>query len=520
MEFACNRERPRVVSTSVRPIRFLSPLSFLLCVSAAFAGPTFNETIAPLIHQNCSSCHRPGEAAPFSLITYDEVKKKAKTMRKAMEKHYMPPWHPVDAGIDFAHNRRLSDEQIAMFDAWIEAEMPEGDSAAAVKPEFTEGWRLGEPDLILSMEEAYAVAADGPDIYRNFCLPIGNDEQKWVKAVELRPSARGVVHHSLFFLDTSGTARERDGQDGQPGFKGMAFRRAGALGGYVPGVTPRFLPDDLALPLPKGSDLVLSTHFHPSGKAEMEKSVVGIYFADGPPSQTLVNIQIPPAFGRGMKIDIPAGESDYRVSDSFELPADVEAISVGGHAHYVCKDMKMTAKLPDGEILTLLHIDDWDLNWQDRYEFAERIPLPAGTVLTTELVYDNSDDNPDNPFYPAQRIRWGHESTDEMGSVTLAVVPAEGTSSEQLQRAARMKQVEVVGAVLGEFRGNFGEILADRIVKMDANGDGRIQESEIPPRWRARTLRNHDLNRNNVIDESELTDLLETVRSWTRLPES
>ena len=345
-------------------------------------------------------------------------------------------------------------------------------------------------------------------------------EDKWVKAVELRPSARGVVHHSLYFLDSTGTARQSEGQDGKPGFRGMAFRRTGSLGGYVPGVTPRRLPDDLALPLPAGSDLVLSTHFHPSGKAETEKSVVGIYFADGPPSKPLVNIQIPPAFGRGAGIDIPAGESNYQITDSFTLPVAVEAISIGGHAHYVCKDMKMTAKLPDGAVLTLLHIDDWDLNWQDRYEFADRIHLPAGTELTTELIYDNSEDNPDNPFFPPKQIRWGRESTDEMGSVTLAVVPAEGSDPKQLQRAARMKQVAVIGAVAKDMRGNIVEVLAERIKQLDVNGDGKVQEAEIPPRFRARVLRNFDHNQDRAIDQTEVTDLLETVRSRGQIPEA
>ena len=150
-----------------RSFAFLSIL--VLVPLAAQAEYNFNEHVAPLVHENCASCHRIGEAAPFALITYDEVKKKAKTMRRAMTKRYMPPWHPADTEIDFAHIRELSDDQIAMFDAWVEAGMPEGDPAAAPEPPaFTKGWSLGEPDLILSMEEAYPVSADGPDVYRNF----------------------------------------------------------------------------------------------------------------------------------------------------------------------------------------------------------------------------------------------------------------------------------------------------------------------------------------------------------------
>src|SRR5262249_22205228 len=163
---------------------------------------------------------------------------------------------------------------------WSETAMAEGDPAKLPKlPEFPEGWQLGKPDLVVRMDRSFAVPADGPDVYRNFVLPLNLPEDKWVTAVEVRPSARKVVHHVLFFLERSGTARKLDGQDGQTGFRGMGFRRTGGLGGWAVGATPRKLPEGLAMPLPKGSDLVLQTHFHPAGKADEEQTTVGLYFA-------------------------------------------------------------------------------------------------------------------------------------------------------------------------------------------------------------------------------------------------
>ena len=476
---------------------------------------TFHEDIAPLIHQRCTECHRPGESAPFSLINYDDVAKRSKTIEAVIDDRYMPPWHPVPGFGEFANTRRLSDDEIALYHQWVAAGKPEGDPAKAQEPpKFPQGWQTGEPDLILTMAEAFPVPADGPDIYRNFVLPLDLPEDKWVKAVELRPQARSVVHHVLFFLDTSGTARKKNGEDGKPGFRGMGFRSAGSLGGYVPGSTTRPLPGDLALPLPKGADLILASHFHPSGKAEMEKMTVGIYFADKEPSRKLYEIQVPPAFGRGAGIDIPAGKKDYRVEDTFTLPVDAEAIRVSGHAHYVCQEMKMTAKLPDGSEIPLLYIDNWDLDWQDSYEFKEPVQLPAGTVVKSVLIYDNSAENPDNPFDPPRRIRWGRESTDEMGSISLLAVPAVGQDPKKLTQANRQNQAKVLAELGREVRGGrLLERLPEVMRGLDKNSDGKLQKTEMPERFRNLLFDRLDADGNSELSKEELQTLRDFLNS-------
>lgn len=499
--------------TAIRHVSLLGVFTALPFLPLA-ASPevTFSDHIAPFVHENCTSCHRPGEAAPFSLISYNDVRKRSKTIQRVLEQRYMPPWHPVPGHGEFAGERRLPEEEIARFNAWVEAGKPEGDpSRTPAPPKFPEGWQLGEPDLVVRMDRSYEVPADGADIYRNFVVPLDLDEDKWVKAVELRPAARSVVHHVLFFLDDSGTARTLDGKDGKAGFKGMGFRVSGSLGGYVPGSTSGPLPQDLALPLRKGSDLVLATHFHPSGKSETEQLTVGLFFADKAPSKTLVGVQVPPGFGRGMGIDIPPGENNYRVVDSFTLPVDVEAIAVNGHAHYVCREMKMTAALPDGEVKPLLFIDDWDLNWQSRYNFKEPVSLPAGTVLTTELIYDNSEGNPDNPFSPPRRVKWGRESTDEMGSITLQVTAADESQSKLLLAATRFDQSRVGGNAVANGIAKLLDNLPALVKQGDANRDGRLQESEAPQRLRDRLFDNWDADKNGELDEAELKALYQLI---------
>jgi hypothetical protein len=491
---------------------------FLFTLGSALAtesSPTFTEDIAPIVHARCTQCHRPGEAAPFSLIDYDDVKKRSKTIERVINDRYMPPWHPVAGHGDFVGERRLSEDELMLFKRWVESGKPEGNPDRMPNPPaFQDGWQLGEPDLVLEMSAPYEIPADGPDLYRNFAIPLDLPEDKWVKAIELRPRARSVVHHVLYFLDDSGTARRLDGKDGRPGFKGMGFRVSGRLGGYVPGAAPEQLPGDFAYPLPKGSDLVLQSHFHPVGKSEVEQFTIGIFFADTAPSKQLISLQVPPGFGRGMNIDIPPGEDNYRVEDSFTIPVDAEAHTIGGHAHYLCREMRMTATYPDGTSKSLLYIDDWDLNWQDRYTFKNPVPLPAGTVLKTELIYDNSEKNPDNPTIPPVRVKWGRESTDEMGSVTVMVTADRESELANLQRSNRAGPANLGGDVLGQVIGKalLGN-LPQVVQRMDANTDGKLQAREIPLRIRPRLMDRLDLDKNSELSASELQALYDWAKA-------
>ena len=446
-------------------------------VTPSAQGPvTFSEHVAPIVFANCTPCHRPGEAAPFSLMSYRDVRPLAKAIASATASRAMPPWKAGPSDYPFAGARQLSVDQIGTIQRWVADGALEGDPARTPPlPRFTAGWQLGPPDLTVSMEQAFEVPARGPDVYRNFVLPLNLERDTWVRAIDFRPSARGAVHHSLFFLDVTGASRERDASDPLPGFPGGmggtrvtgtgrgrgAFgallagrgasnddslaRATGSLGGWALGGRALELPSGLAFFAAKGSDLILSTHFHPSGKVEHEKSTVGLYFASSPPTQAFTTIQLPPVFGVFEGLDIPPDEAHYTIKDSFVIPVDVRAFSVGAHAHYLGKQMQLTATLPGGTTKTLLRIDDWDFSWQERYRFADFVSLPKGTRLDAELSYDNSSANKRNPSRPPVRVSWGEESTDEMGSIGLQVIAASAADLPQLRQAflAHVRQAAV-----------------------------------------------------------------------------
>lgn len=495
---------------------------------------TFSEHVAPIVHSRCTICHRQGQSGPFQLLTFEEVRDRAATIQAVVHDDYMPPWKPVNTDVHFSNDRRLTPQERKLLDKWVAGGMPAGDLETIDPPTFPGGWSLGEPDLVLKMERSFQVPAAGPDIYRSFVFPTNLTEDRWVKAVEVRPSARGVVHHALFFIDQTQAARRDDGQDGQPGFTGMKFLRAGGLkrigqlsnlmlSAYVPGAMPNRLPGDLAVRLPGNSDIVMQTHFHPSGKKESEQTEIAIYFADRAPSRQLTAIQLPPMFGRFSGLDVPAGQSDYEIGQSFTLPVGVEAIAVTGHAHYICREMEMLATLPEGRVITLLKIDDWDLDWQDQYQFADPVPLPAGTRIDARIVYDNSADNPENPFSPPERIRWGRESTDEMGSVTLRVVAQDEDELPQLQLATREMFKDLIrqtpnGLLNTRFAGMIGKPTFQKtmLAFLDRNKDGSLQASEFPERARRQFMIFADTDNNDVVDQKELSIALKQLERLRR----
>jgi mono/diheme cytochrome c family protein len=429
--------------------RLVSALLLALPLAARAASAndpvTFNSQIAPIIYQNCASCHRPGEAAPFSLLSYQDVARKGKTIVKATTTRYMPPWKPEPASFPYRDERRLTEDQIGLIKTWVDQGMPEGNKTTApAPPQFTSGWQLGEPDMIVEMPAAFHVPAEGPDIYRNIPVQLGLTEDKWITAIDMKPSARAVVHHVLYFADGNGRVHERAQQGAEPGFSGM--RAGGAaipLGGWAVGAQPHFFPEGLALQVPAKADLVVQYHFHPTGKPEAEKSRIGLYFAKKAPDRTLTRIQLPPHYSLFSGLDIAAGDKDFVLRDSYTLPTAVDGVGVGAHAHYLATQMKMTATLPDGSVKTLLLIEDWDFAWQDRYYFKNFVPLPKGTKLDAEIHWNNSAENPRNPSNPPVRVVWGEESKDEMGSISLIAVPHEETDLSALRRdlARRSRQL-------------------------------------------------------------------------------
>ena len=470
------------------------PIALLALAAACFArdplpeNVTFTEHIAPILFSKCAMCHRPGEIAPFSLLTFGDAKKRSKQLAEITTERTMPPWHADRDSPPFHNDRSLDERQIALLAAWHRTGSAEGDPAKLPPPpKFAEGWAMGTPDVELKMPEAYEIAPDGRDEYRNFVLPLNFEEDKWISAIELRPSANGVIHHVLLFLDTDGSAAKRDAQDPKPGYRGFVSLGQTYVVGWAPGAGPLMLPKDLAWRFPKGANLVLQTHISPNGKPAREATSVGLRFAKEPPEHAYTTVQLPPQFGILNGIQIPPGEKNYTIRDSFILPIDCEAFAVAAHAHYLGKRLSMTATLPDGTQHNLLKVTDWDFAWQEQYLYKQRIPLPKGTRLETEVVWDNSADNPRNPAKTHVPIHWGIASADEMGSVTVCVVPQKSEDIEVLRTALADHIADVmIDATqlkrdLPEGLGKRLEPVAALLKGFDKNADGQLDNEERVP---------------------------------------
>ena len=395
---------------------------------------TFSRDVAPIVFQNCSPCHRPGESGPFSLLTYTDVRKRARQIVEVTESRYMPPWKPEPGYGEFLGARGLSAGQIVLLRRWVDRGAPEGDPEdLPALPSWPEGWQLGEPDLEVEMPQPYTLPAGDGDVFRNFVIPLPLDGRRYVKAVELRPGNPRLVHHAVIMMDPTGAARKRAASEPEPGFGGMDVgevqRPGGHFLGWAPGTMPYAVSDSLAWVLEPGADLVLQLHMLPSGKPETVQVRVGFFFSEKAPTH------IPLLLRLGRKdIDIPAGASQYAIADSYLLPAAVDVLTVYPHAHYLGETMEAYATLPDGDTQWLLRIDDWDFNWQDYYRYARPVSLPRGTTVHMRYTYNNSRANPRNPHDPPQRVRYGTQSWDEMGDLIIQVLPPTRADGDRLRR--------------------------------------------------------------------------------------
>ena len=399
----------------------------------AQAGPpvTFNRDVAPILYANCTTCHRPGESGPFSLLTYDDAKQRAGLISAVTTSHVMPPWQPESEEGEFEGERRLEPREIDTFRRWVEDGLQEGSPAdRPTAPIFTDGWQLGAPDVIVTMPVPFAVPADGPDVFRNFVLPIPLTARRYVRAIEFRPGNARVLHHARILLDDSGEVRRLDGKETAPGFPGMDVPGARFPDGHFLGWAPGKGPEREAYqwPIEAGTDFIVQMHLKPTGRPETVRASIGLYLTDEAPRRTPLLLRL------GSKtIDIPAGENHYEITDRFELPVDVTVLSVSSHAHYLAKEMFVRATMPNGKSATLLHIPNWNFNWQDEYQYTQPVALPRGTIIEMHYRYDNSVDNPHNPSSPPRRVVFGSQTTDEMGELLVQVL------TKNLEDASRLR---------------------------------------------------------------------------------
>jgi Flp pilus assembly protein TadD len=414
--------------------------------SAKAAPLTYTKDIAPLVNDRCAMCHHPTGSAPFSLLTYADVKRRATQIADVAKTRFMPPWKADPDNGPFIGQHPLTDAEIAMIQQWVEAGTVEGDARdlpaalrqAQGKRAWTEAWQLGAPDLVVSLPQPYTLQADGTDVFRIFVIPLPVDRVRFVRGLEFRPGNPKVVHHANIRVDRTTASRALDEADPGPGYSGLIPHSAqypdGHFLGWTPGQIAPLLPKDLAWRLDRDTDLVVQIHMQPSGKRELVQPSIGLYFGDQPPSRTPAMLRI----GR-QSIDIPAGEQQYTITDSYTLPVDVEVEAVQPHAHYRARDVRGDARLPDGTVKTLIHIKDWDFRWQHVYRYGSPLRLPKGTTLSMRYVYDNSPANLRNPEHPPKRARWGQRSSDEMGDLWIQVLTRDEADLEKLSADFRPK---------------------------------------------------------------------------------
>ena len=421
------------------PILLFSLIAVRAVAAASPAKVTFYRQIAPIVYANCTPCHRPGESGPFSLVTYEDVRRRALQVAAVTKRRFMPPWLPEPGHGNFAEERRLTDLQIQLIQAWVAQGAVAGSAAhAPAPPKFSSEWQRGTPDLILRVARPYHLYAEGPEVFWNFILPVPITTTRWVKAMEVRPGNPRVFHHANVILDRSGATRRQETSPGA-GFPGMdltveetTFDPDGHFLSWKPGSEPIVEPDGMAWRADPGMSLVLNVHLRPTGKPETISPEIGLYFTDKPQVKFPMLIQLE---HDGM-IDIPAGAKDFLVTDDFRVPIDVNVLAIYPHAHYLGKLLEGYATLPDGTRKWLIRIPDWDLGWQGVFRLKEPLLLPSGTVVSMRYHYDNTPENPRNPNRPPKEVRGGNQATDEMGHLWLQVLPvAEGDQRAVLQQA-------------------------------------------------------------------------------------
>ena len=375
---------------------------------------TYSEHIAAILQNNCQTCHRHGEVAPFTLTDYGDAKAWATEIAVYTESRLMPPWKPAPGYGHFKNERRLTDSQIELIARWVDAGAPPGDlNAVPTAPEFHDNWALGEPDQIFEMPVEYEIDAEGEDEYRQFIIPTDFETDMYIQAVDVQPGNRKTVHHVIPYLDVNGEARTLDAEDPKPGYvtegTGPGFDAAGSLGGWAPGVTPSVLPEGVGYLLPKGADIVMQVHYYRTGHVEYDRSRLGLYF-----SKTADTARLHIGSAINSEFVIPPGEAWHEVLADRNVKEDVYLLGAWPHMHLLGRDMRLIATTPEGEAHDLVWVKDWDFNWQDIYHYQAPLFLPAGTKINLVAHFDNSAANPANPHTPPIPVGWGEKTTDEM----------------------------------------------------------------------------------------------------------
>lgn len=375
----------------------------------------YASAVQPILFKHCVQCHSPGQVAPFSLLTYEDARKWAPMIAQATASRRMPPWKAASDVGEFQDENRLSQVEVDRIASWHQAGTPRGDASFERSPNLPpSGWPMGKPDLVLVPGKAYPLAAGGVDEYRHFSLPTKLKETRYVRAVAVSPGVRNAVHHVVLFIDDLGVSQdlEKSNDDGKAGYPGSTFPGfipSGCIGIWAPGWGAVRLPEGTGIELKKGTTLVAQIHYNKTGKDELDRSRIGLYFTAKRPARRMeVEWFLKQSFA------IPPGGANHRIEASFAIDRDTLLHSVWPHMHLIGKSMSAELVKPDGSITPVIKIENWDFKWQLQYRLKTPLLLPKGSELRISAIYDNSANNPNNPNKPPKEIRYGEYSRQEM----------------------------------------------------------------------------------------------------------
>ncbi len=413
----------------------------ILAAATAYGGPTFTKDVAPILYKRCVACHRPNDIAPMSLLDYKSARPWAKSIREAVASRKMPPWFADPRHGQFANDARMADAEIAAIRDWVDAGAPEGDPRhLPPKPVFTDGWQLGKPDIVVDIGEDHQVAP-GDDVYEHFRVPTNFTEGKWIRAAEIKPGNRQVVHHvHVLLVQSERSSTEVASTRNMPSLSGFMIREGklsrlradapvvndacasdapalpylrgsqeGSLAAFLPGRSPDTFPPGTAKWIPPGAQLEFVIHYaRTSGKPQTDRTSVGFHLAPAPPERPLRRMDL-----RNFFMSIPAGAPNHEVRRCYDFERDKLLVSITPHMHYRGKDVTYELVHPDGRRQILLAVPRYDFNWQLNYRLKEPVFVEKGSRLIVTAHYDNSAGNRANPD-PSQVVRWGDRSEEEM----------------------------------------------------------------------------------------------------------
>ncbi len=415
-----------------------------LPLAAADSTPTFSKDVAPILYKNCATCHRAGDIGPMPLLTYEQTRPWAASIREKVSTGLMPPWHSTDAHGTFSNDRRMSDADKTTLIKWATGGAPQGNPKdLPPAPKFTEGWEIGQPDVVLSMAKSFNVPDKGTVNYQYFTIPTNFTEDKWIQAIEVRPGVRSVVHHILVFCREPGAAPAK------PAFMPVAIKSPGdapvdpskprpqaefgagtgtLIATTAPGTNAMVFAPGSAVRIKAGATLLFQVHYTANGTAATDLSSVGLIFAKQEPKQEVHNS----AFVN-VALKLPPGADNQEVNSAIQFNEDSHITALFPHTHLRGKSWQYTLVYPDGRRQEVLSVPHYDFNWQTYYLFTKPLAVPKGSRIEAVAHYDNSTNNKWNPD-PTVEVHWGEQTWQEMQYTGITYTVDEPKMTGSLQK--------------------------------------------------------------------------------------